>query len=65
MIHSAWLIPVLPLLSFLIIILFLRKQPKIGPLVANAFSLVTFVLAVLVLIGRLQGETLLKEWNWL
>jgi NADH-quinone oxidoreductase subunit L len=65
MIHSAWLIPVLPLLSFLIVILFLRNKPKLGSLVANCFSLITFILATLVLVGRLQGDSLLREWNWL
>ncbi|UOY94536.1 NADH-quinone oxidoreductase subunit L [Ectobacillus sp. JY-23] len=63
MMSYAWLIPVFPLVSFLIL-LFGRLRERSG-LIGSLFMLASLVGAVAVLVERLTEPTLYKEWTWL
>ncbi|MFC5775809.1 NADH-quinone oxidoreductase subunit L [Ectobacillus antri] len=63
MMSYAWLIPVFPLVSFLFL-LFGRLRERSG-LAGSLLMLASLVGAVFVLMERLTGPTLYKEWTWL
>ena len=54
-IDFAWLIPVLPLISFLIVGLFGKRMPEGGGYVAIIFSLASMVMSLLIAIPVLDG----------
>jgi len=64
----AWLIPVFPLLSFLILTAMGRGAKRVGPAIGTALSAVSFALALLVFVERLGGDAeayTWNEWRWL
>jgi len=67
MLENAWLIPLFPLISFILLVLFGRKLKEGAAYVGIAALLASFVLAVLVFIQRLGtgAENYLLNLNWL
>lgn len=64
----AWLIPLFPLIAFLIAISIGKQLKEIGVYVGIAAALASFVLSVLVLLERLGGNTedyTWDQWEWL
>lgn len=64
MIDYAWLIPLFPLVSFLLLIIF-GKKIREGSSVLSIFSSFSFILAVLVLIERFSEASVKHKWVWL
>ncbi|WP_416828123.1 NADH-quinone oxidoreductase subunit L [Ectobacillus polymachus] len=65
MMNYAWLIPLFPLLSFVLLLLFGKKLKENGSYVGIVLHFLAFVGAALVLIERLSAGTLKIEWTWL
>lgn len=65
MMENVWLIPLLPLLSFIILVLFGRRLKESGAFVGMVLALITFVMSVLVLVERINGENVLVQFDWL
>ncbi|MFS0635100.1 NADH-quinone oxidoreductase subunit L [Mesobacillus foraminis] len=63
--ENAWLIPLFPLLSFLILLLFGRQLKEASAYVGILLTLASLVYSVIVLAGRLQGPTFKTEAGWL
>ncbi|MBU8905900.1 NADH-quinone oxidoreductase subunit L [Desertibacillus haloalkaliphilus] len=65
MMENAWLIPLLPLLSFVILVLFGRRLKENGAYIGMALSFVSLLLAIFVLMERLTQPTYLVQFDWL
>ncbi|TCS83393.1 NADH-quinone oxidoreductase subunit L [Tepidibacillus fermentans] len=67
MLENAWLIPLFPLISFILLVLFGRKLKEGAAYVGIAALLTSFILALLVFIQRLGegAENYLKNIPWL
>ncbi|MBB6453973.1 NADH-quinone oxidoreductase subunit L [Salirhabdus euzebyi] len=65
MIDYAWLVPVIPFLSFFILILFRTKMQKTSGLVATIFSGLTLIYAIVIFGQLIKRQTYLAEWQWL
>ncbi|WP_339060888.1 NADH-quinone oxidoreductase subunit L [Tepidibacillus marianensis] len=67
MLENAWLIPLFPLISFILLVLFGRKLKEGAAYVGIAALLASFILAVLVFIQRLGSgaENYLMNLHWL
>jgi NADH-quinone oxidoreductase subunit L len=65
MMEIAWLIPLLPLLSFLVLLLFGKMLKESSAHVGILFLLGSFILSLFVLLERLTGETYKVEDTWL
>jgi NADH-quinone oxidoreductase subunit L len=65
MIEIAWIIPVLPLLSFVLILLFGRRLKTGSATVGILMTFLSFVFALIVLFEQLGGATAKVEVNWL
>ncbi|OLO42294.1 NADH-quinone oxidoreductase subunit L [Alkalihalophilus pseudofirmus] len=65
MMENAWLIPLLPFLSFVILVLFGRRLKESGAYVGMALSFIAFLLSVLVLFERMTGDNVLVQFDWL
>ncbi|GAA0487239.1 NADH-quinone oxidoreductase subunit L [Salinibacillus aidingensis] len=65
MIEFTWLIPIIPLLTFILLIVFRDKMKNIGGYIAVLSSVLAFLLAALVFIQLLDTGTALQEWTWL
>lgn len=63
--NYAWLIPLFPLLSFVLLILFGKKVKENGTYIGIVLTFLSLVGAVLILIERLSASTLKTEWTWL
>lgn len=61
----AWLIPVLPLLSFLILVLFGRSLKENSAFIGMFLTFVALVMSVIVLIERFTGVDTLAQFTWL
>lgn len=61
----AWLIPVLPLLSFLILVLFGRSLKENSAFIGMFLTFVVLVMSVIVLIERFTGVDTLAQFTWL
>lgn len=63
----AWLVPVFPLISFLLLTAFGKQARAFGAMVGIAGTLLSFVLAVLVFVERLGGvvDYTWNEFEWL
>lgn len=61
----AWLIPVLPLLSFLILVLFGRSLKENSAFIGMFLTFVALVMSVIVLIERFTGADTLAQFTWL
>ncbi|MBD3109495.1 NADH-quinone oxidoreductase subunit L [Bacillus sp. AGMB 02131] len=62
---NAWVIPLLPLLSFLLLLLFGKKLKEWSAYIAIALAFGSFVYSLLVLLERLSAPTYKAEANWL
>ncbi|HDX9613278.1 TPA: NADH-quinone oxidoreductase subunit L [Bacillus toyonensis] len=65
MIDYAWLIPLFPLVSFFLLIMFGKKIREGSSVLSIFFVSLSFILAVLVLIERFSKVTVKHEWIWL
>ncbi|CAM4065816.1 NADH:ubiquinone oxidoreductase subunit L [Bacillus manliponensis] len=65
MMDYAWLIPLFPLISFVLLVILQRKLRESSSFIAIFFVFLSFVGAVLVLIERLSNETVKESWTWL
>ncbi|MRG86183.1 NADH-quinone oxidoreductase subunit L [Salinibacillus xinjiangensis] len=65
MIEFAWLIPALPLLTFLLLIVLREKLKKASGYVAVLISGITFIVATLVFLQLIDVGNFLMEWSWL
>lgn len=65
MINYAWLIPLFPLASFLLLIMFGKKLKEGSSLLGILLAFLSFVGAVLVLIERFSSGTVKQQWVWL
>lgn len=59
----AWLIPVFPLLAFLILIALGRQKKELGAYISIIAALASFILAMLVFIERWRGDVENYTWN--
>ena len=64
MVEYAWLIPVLPLFSFLIIVLFGRYLKNDSDKIGIGSLFISFLLAIGVLLEVINGSTITKEFVW-
>lgn len=65
MMEIAWLIPIFPLVSFVVLLLYGRRWREKGVFIGIVFTLTSFVLSVLVLMERLKEPTYKLETEWL
>lgn len=63
--ENAWIIPLFPLLSFVILLLFGRRLKEASAFVGILLSLASFVYSVLVLFERFSAPTFKTEAVWL
>jgi NADH-quinone oxidoreductase subunit L len=65
MMENAWLIPLFPLASFLILLLLGKRMKEGSAYVGILFTFLSLIYSVLVLINRLTGPNVLSEFTWL
>ncbi|EEL48402.1 NADH-quinone oxidoreductase subunit L [Bacillus cereus] len=65
MIDYAWLIPLFPLASFFLLVVFGGKLREGSSLLGIFLTFLSFVGAAIVLIERLSSETVKHQWLWL
>ncbi|WP_028402157.1 NADH-quinone oxidoreductase subunit L [Ectobacillus panaciterrae] len=65
MMNYAWLIPLFPLLSFILLLVIGKKLKEAGSFIGMGLTFMSFAGAVLVLIERLSANTVKQEWTWL
>ena len=65
MMEIAWLIPLLPLLSFVILVLFVSRLKESGAYVGMVLSFIALIMSILVLFERMAGENVLVQFDWL
>ncbi|UPM54209.1 NADH-quinone oxidoreductase subunit L [Gottfriedia acidiceleris] len=65
MMQYAWLVPVLPLISFLILLLAGTKGKKGSGILGATLTGISFIISLFVLFDRLQGDTVQKLYTWL
>ncbi len=65
MIDYAWLIPLFPLVSFLLLIIFGKKIREGSSVLSIFFVFLSFIFAVLVLIERFTTVPVKHKWVWL
>ncbi|WP_035430604.1 NADH-quinone oxidoreductase subunit L [Bacillus sp. UNC322MFChir4.1] len=61
----AWLIPLFPLVSFVLLVMFGKKLKEGSSWIGISLTFLSFASAVVVLIERLSSETVKQQWNWL
>ncbi|MGF9963987.1 NADH-quinone oxidoreductase subunit L [Bacillus rhizoplanae] len=65
MMDYAWLIPLFPLVSFVLLVMFGKKLKEGSSWLGTFLVFLSFAGAVLVLIERLSAETVKQQWTWL
>ncbi|CAG9612096.1 NAD(P)H-quinone oxidoreductase subunit 2, chloroplastic [Bacillus rhizoplanae] len=65
MMDYAWLIPLFPLVSFVLLVMFGKKLKERSSWLGTFLAFLSFAGAVLVLIERLSAETVKQQWTWL
>lgn len=65
MMDYAWLIPLFPLVSFIVLLMFGKKLKEGSSLLGTFLAFLSFAGAVFVLIERLSAETVKQQWTWL
>ena len=63
--ESAWIIPLFPLLSFLILLIFGKRLKEASAYIASLLTLASFVYSLLVLFDRFTAPTYKSEVTWL
>ncbi|WML46227.1 NADH-quinone oxidoreductase subunit L [Neobacillus sp. PS3-40] len=65
MMENAWIIPLFPLLSFLILLLFGKRLKEASAYVGILFTLASLVYSILVLIERFSAPNYVAKVDWL
>ncbi|WP_394238558.1 NADH-quinone oxidoreductase subunit L [Niallia oryzisoli] len=65
MMESAWIIPLFPLLSFLLLVLFGKRLKEASSYIAILLAFASLIYSVLVLFDRIVGPTFKSEAVWL
>src|SRR5690554_1250477 len=65
MIQNAWLIPVFPLIAFIILLLFGKKLKEKSSYVGITALALSFILSVIILFERIGGETYTNVIKWI
>lgn len=65
MMENVWLIPLLPLLSFVILVLFGRGLKEFGAYVGIVLTFISFILSLFVLFERMHGTDYKVQFSWL
>jgi NADH-quinone oxidoreductase subunit L len=66
MLANAWIIPLLPLLAFVIIVFFTHRNPKLSSLISIGAICLSFVISLLVIASVLKNPTASEfEFTWL
>jgi len=65
MMENAWLIPLFPLLSFLILLLFGKRLKEASAYVGILFTLASLIYSILVLFERFSEPTYSTKFEWL
>ena len=65
MMENAWLIPLFPLLSFLILLLFGKRLKEASAYVGILLTLASLVYSILVLFERFTEPTYITKFDWL
>ncbi|WP_251554524.1 NADH-quinone oxidoreductase subunit L [Neobacillus muris] len=65
MMENAWLIPLFPLVSFVILLLFGKRLKEAGAYVGILMTLASLVYSILVLFERFSEPTFIKTFEWL
>jgi NADH-quinone oxidoreductase subunit L len=65
MMENAWLIPLFPLASFLILLLLGKRMKEGSAYVGILFTFLSLIYSVLVLVDRLTGPNVKSEFTWL
>ncbi len=65
MMENAWLIPLFPLLSFLILLLFGKRLKEASAYVGILFTLASLIYSILVLFERFSEPTYVTKFDWL
>ncbi|WML41632.1 NADH-quinone oxidoreductase subunit L [Neobacillus sp. OS1-2] len=65
MMENAWLIPLFPLLSFLILLLFGKRLKEASAYVGILFTLASLIYSILVLFERFSEPTYEHKFDWL
>ncbi|MGG3923634.1 proton-conducting transporter membrane subunit, partial [Geobacillus thermodenitrificans] len=65
MMNLAWVVPLFPLCSFALLLLFGRKWKKASAYVGIVATLLSLLAALGVLAGRLGGTTYEANWTWM
>ncbi|MED3623882.1 NADH-quinone oxidoreductase subunit L [Neobacillus thermocopriae] len=65
MMENAWLIPLFPLLSFLILLLIGKRLREASAYVGILLTLASLVFSILVLVERFSEPTYLEQFTWL
>lgn len=65
MMENAWIIPLFPLLSFLVLLLFGKRLKENSAYVGIGFTLLSFIVSLLVLFDRFNHPTYKNEATWL
>ena len=60
----SWLIPIWPLLSFLVIIFFMKQKPRLASLISMTLVGLSFLFSILSFFDISQHGTLLKKYPW-
>ncbi|MBM4761519.1 NADH-quinone oxidoreductase subunit L [Bacillus sp. B15-48] len=63
--ENAWLIPLFPLISFILLLLFGRRLKEASAYVGIFLTLAALVYSVIVLVARFTGPTFKAEADWL
>lgn len=61
----AWLIPLFPLASFVLLLIAGKKMGEASSVIGIALTFLSFAGSVLVLLERISSSTLKQEWTWL
>ncbi|SET24821.1 NADH-quinone oxidoreductase subunit L [Salinibacillus kushneri] len=65
MIEFVWLIPTLPLLTFILLTILRDKVNQTGSYMAICLTGMAFILSVLVFIQLIDAGTAVQEWEWI
>ncbi|MFS0783838.1 NADH-quinone oxidoreductase subunit L [Bacillus sp. 1P06AnD] len=65
MMENAWMIPLLPFISFVLLLLFGKRMKEWSAYIGIMCTLVSFIYSLVVLYGRLTGPSFKFEGTWL
>lgn len=65
MMEFVWVIPLVPLLSFLILLLFGKRMKNLSPYIGTGLLALTFIFAAVILAERIDSPTYRASFEWL